>query len=777
MVVTSPTGSGKSTCVPRWCPGRVLVVEPRRVACRALAQRVAELEGRKLGQEVGYQVRDERRFGPNTRIVFVTPGIALRLGDAALARFNTAILDELHERSLEVDLLLALLRQRFGGRLVAMSATIDGERVARFLGGEHLQSAGRLYPVEIHHLAGNALLPDSRGLEERLQAALAHSGQLAGDVLVFLPGKGEIENCAAILAGRAEIEVLKLHGGLSLAQQNRIFAPSAKRKVVLSTNVAETSITLPGTTVVIDSGLVRQTRYHRGRGFLTLVPIARDSAEQRAGRAGRTAPGVAYRLWDSAAQLEARTPPEIFRESLLPLVLGAAEWGVPADQLTMLDPPPSHALEAATEELRALQGLDSAGRITAVGHKLHGLPLDPSMGRWLVEAQRRDPEQQLGLLADTIDLTAALAVDRPLLRKLRPDPDADDPIERSPCDAVALIAALRCREYGALLCFPSSLNEAQRHRRRLRQVFAIEGPLTELAPKALDRQRLAAALLAADPRLAHLARVRGRRTGWSNGGTEIELGRDSRAKGAEGVEAILVLESRALGLAGKETRILASRAMPVPIRWLADAGLGRERLAEVSLKDHRVVTKIERVFARRTLGTREEVPQGALALQAMTQLYLSGKLFAAAAERSRQRLATARRGQLGAALRTGREHWREAVGEIFGKPVPELEPWVSERLAQLGVEHGEDLALLSPGDLLAPELPTWIHQEIERELPAEIQLPTARYGLDYDFPARQVTLRAVEGKPRQPPDPLYLPRLTGLAVLCLHRGSLLTLRS
>ena len=196
VVVSSPTGSGKSTGVPRWCPGRVLVVEPRRVACRALAQRVAALDGSPLGETVGYRVRDEQRARANTRILFVTPGIALRMADQ-WAAWDTLILDEFHERSLDVDLLLALWQRRGLRRLVVMSATLEGERVAAHLGGRHLRAEGRQFPVGTQYLPGKVLLPEVRGLEERLRAALALCRDVPGDVLVFLPGKGEIRSAAS----------------------------------------------------------------------------------------------------------------------------------------------------------------------------------------------------------------------------------------------------------------------------------------------------------------------------------------------------------------------------------------------------------------------------------------------------------------------------------------------------------------------------------------------------------------------------------------------------
>jgi len=292
VVITSPTGSGKSTQVPRWLvrDGPVLVVQPRRVACRSLAQRVAQLQDSALGDRVGYAVRDDRRASEATELLFVTTGVALRLlrsGD--IERYRSVVLDELHERSMDLDLLLAMLAGREG--LVLMSATLDAERVTEHVGGTLVAAEGRTYPVDIRYPPGQPPVPDADRLPERIAAALDRlPPDDDGDVLVFLPGKGEIAAAADHLRGRHQ--VVALHGGLSLDQQGRAFRTDGPRKVILSTNVAETSVTLPRVTAVIDSGLVRRTRYHRGRSVLTLVPVAADAADQRAGRAGRLRPGV-----------------------------------------------------------------------------------------------------------------------------------------------------------------------------------------------------------------------------------------------------------------------------------------------------------------------------------------------------------------------------------------------------------------------------------------------------------------------------------------------------
>ena len=732
LVVSAPTGSGKSTEIPRWCEGRVLVVEPRRVACRALAQRVAELEGVPLGGVVGYRVKDEQRATKDTRIVFATPGLVLRAWEE-VPRFDALILDEMHERSLDVDLLLALAMQRFKGRLIVMSATLDGDRVATHLGAHHLRGEGRTFPLTIRHLGSEPLLPDPRGLESRVAHALDSCRDAPGDVLVFLPGKGEISECARALRSRRDVEILELHGELSLDDQRRAFAASSLRKVILATNVAETSLTIPGVGVVIDAGLVRQTRYHQGRGFLTLVPIADDSAAQRAGRAGRTGPGLVIRLWSAAARLAPVTLPEIHRESLVPLLLGAASCGADLAELPLLDKPKPHALEAAREELLALGAIDAASAITVRGRAIFGLPLDAPLGRLLVEA--RDEE----CLDDAIDLVAVLATGRPLfLPGERPAISED--LRAGGCDVTACIRAVREGSAETHRLNRVTLELARATASRLRR--AHEMPSSTQGPngRAIDIDRLVRAAIAADARCVHVARTRGRSTMWSNGGTEVELGRESAAADAKGVEAIVVFASRAIGLGQGDTTVLVTCATPVSLKLLARLGLGRDRLAEVSLEGRtQIVARVERVYARKVIATRDEMPRGEVARDAMATLLLRGSLFRAAIDKTRERLVAM---ALWSALST---RGRGGRMELDGAPahVPSLEEWVRERVGALGVDGGDDLALLSPIDFEAPDLPAHVRAYLDKEYPRTVQVGDATYEASFAMKEQSVTLRMV----------------------------------
>ncbi|MFT4978476.1 MAG: ATP-dependent helicase HrpB [Myxococcota bacterium] len=747
VVLSAPTGSGKSTQVPRWlrARGRALVVEPRRVAARALASRVAELEQSPIGGTVGYAVRDERRASAATEVLFVTPGIALRMlrsGDDAL--YSTLVLDEFHERSLDLDLLLALALERGSPELLIMSATLQGDRIARHLGGEHLSGEGRLYPVDTRYLPSGADQPDVRGLESRVQKAADRAASDPGDILVFLPGKGEIASVQASLQG--DFEVLALHGGLSLSEQSRVFKPGKRRRIILSTNVAETSLTVPRIGVVIDTGLVRRTQYHHGRGYLSLMPIARDSADQRAGRAGRLGPGVCYRLWPQNLRLDDHTPPEIHRESLVPLLLSAAACGADVDALRLLDPPHDYALEDARSQLALLGALDDDGRLTAAGEDLFGLPLDAHLGRLLIEARRR------GTLPLVIPLVAALATPRRLLLG-RPDVPEDDLRARG-CDAEAMIQAVQSGDARRNRLDRVGLREARQVAKRLRRIWSVPDVAV-----GIDRRALAETLLGAWPDCAHLPRRRRRAISWSNGGTELSLGREV-AIDEDKVEALLLLESRGFGVGARKRQLVITAAMPVPLRWLVEAGLGRDRLAAAILRDRAPLARTERVYAGAVIDVREEAPVGAMAQATVCDLIFAGRLMPGLLPTLQQRHATA---GLAAQL-------------SGGEPLLEKEAWLLDRLALLGLQSGDDLALIEPEDLLPDEPPMMLAEEIRRSFPLDLSIGDARYHIDYDVTRRIATLRQVSGLRKSPPPEHYLPSLPGWRLQWEHKNRVRSLR-
>jgi len=443
-VLQAPPGAGKSTIVPLalldepWLAGRkILMLEPRRLATRAVAQRMAQTLDERVGETVGYRMRLDTRVGSNTRIEVITEGVLTRMlqSDPALEGVGCVIFDEFHERSLTADLGLALsldARTQLGApfRLLVMSATLDGARVAALLDDAPVVNVpGRSFTVDIRYAGrGLPVLPSATESPERLCAqvvrrALAES---RGDMLVFLPGAGEIRRVLALLQDESlarDVQVLPLYGELAGDVQDAALAPAAagRRKIVLATNIAETSLTIPGVTVVVDSGLVRRSRFDpvTGMSRLELMRISRASAEQRTGRAGRTAPGVCYRLWSESAHatLASYTPPEILEADLASLALDLANWGIDdATRLRWLDAPPGPMLSQARELLLRLDALDCDGHITATGRDMARLPVHPRLAHLLGAARAADAAPLAAELA-------ALLSERDLLRRAERDPD------------------------------------------------------------------------------------------------------------------------------------------------------------------------------------------------------------------------------------------------------------------------------------------------------------------------------------------------------------------
>lgn len=409
-VLVAPPGAGKTTRVPLalldapWARDKkIIVLEPRRIAARASADRMAKSLGERAGETVGYRVRFGSKISRATRIEVVTEGIFTRqiLDDPELSGVAAVLFDEFHERSLDADMGLALARDSQTGlredlRILVMSATLDGARVARLLGeAPVVESEGRAFPVETRYLGRKADAPIERQMADAIASALRAD---SGSVLAFLPGAAEIRRTQNFLGERvqdASIEIVPLFGALDAAVQDRAIAPAPKgtRKVVLATSIAETSLTIEGVRIVVDSGLARVPRYEPDIGLTRLetVRAARAAVDQRRGRAGRTEPGVCYRLWDEpqTASLAPYTQPEILSADLSSLVLDLAQWGV-ADPaaLSFLDPPPAPAWKEAKSLLEELNALDGDGRITAEGKSLRALALPPRLARMIVDSHR-----------------------------------------------------------------------------------------------------------------------------------------------------------------------------------------------------------------------------------------------------------------------------------------------------------------------------------------------------------------------------------------------------
>jgi ATP-dependent helicase HrpB len=532
LVLVAAPGAGKTTRVPLALlesgiagKGEVVVLQPRRLATRLAAQRVAEERGERVGASVGYQVRFEDVRGPETRLSFVTEGVLGRrlLTEPTLPGVNVVVLDEFHERHLQSDMALALLRSLQQGarpdlKLVVMSATLEAEPVARFLGDcPVLRSAGRRFDVALEYLPA----PDERFLEQQVLSALKKLVQtgLDGDVLVFLPGAAEIRrarDACADFCERHGMDVLPLHGDLPPAEQDRAVRPGPRRKVILSTNVAETSVTIEGIAAVVDAGLARVASHSPFSGLpsLKLAKVSRASAVQRAGRAGRTREGRCLRLYtrhdfDGRPEHDA---PEIRRLDLVEPVLALHASGVTdLSTFPFFEAPPAAALEAAEALLRTLGAVDAGGRITPLGRRLLRFPLHPRQGRMLVEAEARGVSEDGAVLA-------ALLGERDIRREARASlqgpggagggrggPGGGGGRESGPSDLLALLERYRQAEradfnpgrLNALQVDAGAAQAVSRVQRQLRRAVRQQGPAPATAE--LREQALMLSVLAGFP--------------------------------------------------------------------------------------------------------------------------------------------------------------------------------------------------------------------------------------------------------------------------------------
>ena len=770
MVIVAPTGSGKSTQIPPWCAALsdapVLVVEPRRVACRSLARWVAKQYDEPLGHSVGYTVRFEDVSSDTlTRIRFVTPGVALRYAAGSeLDQYGTIILDEFHERGVEADLFLAICRKkRRDARLIIMSATIAAQPLARFMGGQVLRAEGRVYPVEVRYLGG-AVIPTARDLVERVEKGVKRAlRETTGNILVFLPGKGEINECHDAFRKIRNIELVPLHGDLPPDAQDIAFETHAQdRRVILATNVAETSITLPGVTAVVDTGLVRQRIHQNRRIVLALRPISQASADQRRGRAGRLGPGICYRLWEEQGQLEQETLPEVRREDLTQFVLTVAATGYRPQDLTFLDAPPDFAVERAQTALKSWGVLSDDGMLTAEGAKICALPVNPLHARLLVKAPP-------SLRRDLIDLIATLERPVPLWRHLTGmSTEQQDTVRnarqkdlfRDGCDATTAIRTLRCGDQKHHHLHRTALTECRKIATQLRTFFQLPPILKENASPQPDRGALIAYLLREWDGCAYVRRRKGK--GWGNGQEEVLLDSDSLLP--EGQHATLILETAGVGK-GARVQLLGRTAMPCAFADLVNAGIGTSQLAVPRLEGEEVVAEVVTEYAGREIGRERRPLHGALLRDALASLILSGSLFPGVGEGLIQAI----------------DAWRLHCAfnpDISAAEVADLTPhaWLVSRLTELGVEVAEECQLLSSDDLVFTEIGADTIAEIDAQYPKEFSVNGAKFDVEYSPTEKLVTLRWQRGIRQPTLSTVLLPRWNNWKVQVDIRGQLRTVR-
>ncbi len=800
IVIAAPTGSGKSTQLPGWIadarPGVVLVVEPRRVACRALATWVAQQRGTTVGAEVGYRVRFDDRTSAKTRVLFVTPGMALNwLGREDMGDLAAVIVDEFHERSWEIDLVVTLVRRaRANGATVPLllcSATLDVEGLREGLGARVVQAEGRRFPVEVSYRGDS--MPTPRDLEDRVAAVVDTTLRDGpqGDVLVFLPGKGEIERCGRALTGRP-VTVCPVHGGLTPQTLMRAFGKAEGRRVFLATNVAETSLTLPGVTTVIDSGLVRRRQHQAGRSVLALVPVSRASMDQRAGRAGRVAPGRCVRLWTEQFVPELVTPPEIARIELDDMVLRAASGGLAASELSQapwVDPPPAFALASAVERLRATGALDEQGALTAVGRARARLPVSAFSARILASP----PAALAGTVADVV---ALMEVGRDLLLPGAHGGGVDEARREAyaaATDEVQLqLLALRHGRDRRDGLHPAVVKEARALSRSLRD--AVGAPAVR-PDEPFDRDALVRYLLERVPEAAFVPRARGGAKGrgrasrrddgpaparWANGEIEV-LARPTFIPGLDpeqqprppqaGIMLDLVWLGHGRSAQGRGRLLL--RCHPAQ---LGAAGLGEIEVGAPVLerqgRRRKVVADVRRQLAGVVLHEQRETLRGEPLCSAVAQLVLEGRL---------------RRG-LGDDLRDDLHLLGlvEQEGEGTANPVLGAQEFLTERLRSAGLTELDELQLLD-GDDLRPDVDARALERgiapralraLREDFPRRFSFGGNIYDCEVQLQTRRVTLHAhrIGGRGGGEPPVHVLPRYRGFSVEYVKASRRLRLR-
>ena len=715
-VLTAPPGSGKTTRVPPalldagLAPGKVLMLQPRRVAARACAARIAFERGTPLGAEVGYRVRGERAVSAGTRIEIVTQGLLLRQlqHDPFLEEVGVVILDEFHERSLELDLALALLREVTAGargdlKLLVMSATLAPGAICAYLGGCPLvEVQQRPHPVAIHYASSESNAP----LAPRLAAGvrLAFQKKAAeGDILAFLPGLAEIRRSQELLADWATsqgVQLLVLHGGLTLGQQAEVLAPGEQRRVILATNVAETSLTLPGITSVVDGGQVRMLRYDPRAAIdrLRTESISKASADQRAGRAGRLGPGSAYRLWTAHEQVSRaeQTSAEIRRVDLCGAVLELRAWGGDPHRFDFFEQPPPGALRAADALLLQLGALDAGLRITALGRSLLELPLHPRLGRVVLEGARQD-------VTVSACAAAALLEQRDLFAGVPPEQRPAHDTECELCEQLELLDEWLVPNAHPR---PSASQQATAAaiRRTTRELCSALGQRTAAQPRLAPRSAAAAAALGQALLAGFSDRVVARSGESSRGRMVGGLGVDLSTSGLR--QARLALGLRLGG--GRDSRLhLATR---VDSSWLE-----LHETRESSFDEAREQLVERHALCYRDLALRESLHP--------PDRQHSGPLLAAALARDPLRALAPDAAARQLLARLGL--LRRVLPELGLVPEQELLVQVATPLAAGKIGYAE-LRQIKLGEAIQAELSPQQRHSLKVDAPSQLRVPSGR---------------------------------------------------
>jgi ATP-dependent helicase HrpB len=823
--VVAPTGSGKSTRLPIWMAealgGPVVVVEPRRVACRSVAEFLAKQRGEEAGETFGYRVRFDDTTSDRTQVLYATTGVVLRMladavGDGEWP-FAGVMIDEFHERGWEVDVIAAaLLRdnkqegESVFGPLVLTSATLNADRIHREVGGSLVEAEGRTYPVEIEY-CDEPPAPTKRDIDRRVKQAVesvvTDPNDDGGDILVFLPGKSSIGDCERALQGVSDeynFDVLQVHGRLPPSKMSEAFRDEyPRRRVYLSTNVSETSVTLPGVTTVIDSGLVKMRKHRGGRSALALTSTSEASMDQRAGRAGRVKPGRCIRLWSQRHRPAATTPPEVERIELDEVMLHAASCGLEGkafDDAPWVDAPPAFALEEARDRLKRVGAIGDSGELTEKGYRLAQLPVDAHDARMLIDP----PEALRGVLAD---LVALLQRSTNMVLPLGAVEDVGSVKQHRR----ELLQGCHDEVYTEVLCLRGGYpREHGLHRSAWEEARKVSASLREIidAParhpdddtlKLPDRSELAAYLLERVPEMAFVLRERakkrrrdgspklGRSEPWTNGEVELDVypyepDYDWRAQDEdlEHPEAGLILDLFWIGDdQGTGVRGVGNMLLPCDRRQFAQAGLGELEVGSVDLDKHStpptIEAQVERKLAEVTLSSRREELEGRSLCREVARLVLENRLLSGAAEQVRDDLHVWR------VMNEWPErdrHW-EPVEEV-----PDVETHLRERLWSVGVRISDDLMLVEPEDLrvnVADELGV-MAVTVEgfcEDFPRVWEHMGRRYVCNVQPSTKKVILEPANSEAKSGSDPKgkHLPRFRGFDVFFRNASRVVPVRT
>ncbi|WP_341663480.1 helicase-related protein [Vibrio sp.] len=748
MIVEAETGSGKSTRLPVWAQeqGKVLVVEPRRIACTSLAQYVAEQRNEPVGQSVGYSIKLENCATDDSQIVFVTPGVALRwLAENKLSGFEIVIVDEFHERRWDTDLLVALLKEYNSHRLVITSATIEGQKLANYLNAERLQSTGRSYHVAIEHRGiDSRQLPDGRSLELRVKKEVEYLMDLDGDILVFLPGRKEIAQCQSVLSNLSDVIVAPLHASVTDQQRDLALTPQSQKKVVLATNVAETSLTIPNVVAVIDSGLERRTEQRNGKTTLCLKHISKASARQRSGRAGRVMDGICVRLYGEHAALVEVAPPELHREALSEPMLAAACCGHRLSDLIFLDSLPEKSLHQAHTMLEKMGAIDSRGQATQHGQRLYPLPIDALYADLATRMPKRNLQEAM------VDLTSVLATPADICRLVSSEESQQQLNKEEPLgsDGELMIRVLRGAIFSGVTIDQEALKEAQKLSEQMRTVFEL--PKLEVASR-YDHQELVEAIAYLHPELLFVRREK-RRDAFSNGQMEITLGRNSRLQ--ENVEAALVMDTHSLpGRGVKQTLNIATHTLPVRLATFEKLNIGEWVEGDVVSLDEAPHVEMKLMYAGRNIATKTQLAEGEAASKLLLEAVKRDEVLPGFAKRRNEEIG----------------HWKlyQALEKkSLSKEVEDLsfESWFLGQLEALELTDLSDLELFNDDDFPFDGIPQWEYDDFASKHPFQLFIGDLNLTVEY-FPSKKLVYVIYQsGLRKSDPKRWELPRWPGWRV-------------